>query len=49
MWASFVASINSVDKNLEQKASSPKLQVYNTALMSAQSGKSFKEAKEEAD
>lgn len=34
-------------KDVRQRASSPKFMVYNTALMAAQSEKSFKEAKED--
>jgi len=37
------------NKGNRVKASSPKLQVYNTALLSAQSGKSFKQAIEDRD
>lgn len=36
-------------KRVLQRASSPKLQVLNTALMSAQSGQSFKSARSNAD
>ncbi len=35
------------DRPLRARSSSPKLQVFNTALMSAQSGKSFEGAKED--
>ena len=37
------------NNNIRTRASSPKFQVYNTALMSAQSGKSFEEAKNDKD
>ncbi len=36
-------------KKLRQRASSPKFQVLNTALISAQAGKSFKEARHDFD
>ncbi|MFW6136646.1 MAG: ATP-binding protein [Candidatus Aminicenantaceae bacterium] len=36
-------------KKLRQRSSSPKFQVLNTALISAQTGKSFKEAKHDFD
>lgn len=37
------------NQNVRAKASSPKLQVFNTALMSAQSGKTFEEAQEDTE
>jgi predicted AAA+ superfamily ATPase len=36
------------NQQVRQKASSPKFSVYNTALMSAQSGKTFKQAREDS-
>lgn len=49
--AGILTGLNKYAKNqkVRIRASSPKLQVYNTALMSAQSGKSFKEAKEDKE
>jgi len=37
------------NQNMRAKASSPKFQVFNTALMSAQSGKTFEEAQEDTE
>ena len=48
--ANLITGINKYSNHsFRRKASSPKLMVYNTALMSAQSGKTFKEAFENKD